>query len=172
MAPIHCPVLIVLLVLYARYKLTNAENNRKKLHSSGQTSGPNVLVVYFNDDHNATGQVASCIAEGAVLANANVRLYEAIEANFDRDVVWADAIILGSGVYNGNPAPELLSFLNSFDIETNISRKIGSAFVTAGSAVAGAQPVLEALNRGLQTFNMVMVGGSDWKNSEATASNL
>ena len=33
----------------------------------------------------------------------------AIQANYKRDVAeWADAVILGSGVYNQNPAPQML----------------------------------------------------------------
>ena len=87
-------------------------------------SSTNVLVVYDNDQYNKTGELAASIADGAAGAGATVRLLDVQGANYDRDVKWADAIILGSGVYNGNAAPALLAFLNSFDFMDDLSSKV------------------------------------------------
>ena len=77
----------------------------------------NVLIVYGADAHNHTGILAGAIADGAAsVPGAAVRATEVLAANYKRDVFeWADAIILGSSVFNGNADPRMLEFINSFD---------------------------------------------------------
>lgn len=44
-----------------------------------------------------------------------MRCEEIAYGNYERDVAqWADAVILGSGVYNGNADPRVLTFINTF----------------------------------------------------------
>ena len=50
----------------------------------------------------------------------------------------------------------------------DLSNKIGASFSTGGGVTGGLQPVLEQINRGLQTFRFVIVGGSSWQNGEGT----
>jgi len=60
--------------------------------------------------------VAKAIKKGAEDQGCTVRALEVNGANYKRDVFeFADAVIIGSGVYNGNAAPEILTFINSFD---------------------------------------------------------
>ena len=93
-------------------------------------------------------------------------------ANYARDVSqWADAVALGSGVYNGNAAPALLSFVNSWDVDdARLGSLLGASFATGAAAAAGLQPVLEELNRALLTFGVMLVGGGSWQNGEGTGS--
>jgi len=77
-------------------------------------------------------------------------------------------VILGSGVFNGNAAPELLEFINSFDFMDDLSMKVGASFASGGDAASGVQPVLEQINRGLSIFRMIITGGESWRNGEGT----
>lgn len=131
----------------------------------------NVLVVYATDPAGQMKQLATAVADGAETTGANIRLLDVVQANYKRDVYeWADAIILGSGVYNGNAAPSLLTFVNSFDFEDRFLNKVGGAFATGGGAVAGLEPVLQELSRSLRTFGVVTVGGASWQNAHGTGS--
>ena len=100
----------------------------------------NVLVVYTLDEHGQTKQVAAALAKGAVEADASnhVRMLDATIANFKEDIMWADAIALGSFVDNGLPAPALLSLIDSFDFKSQgLAHKIGASFATGAGAAAG-----------------------------------
>lgn len=137
----------------------------------GSTPGPNVLIVYYNGANDDTDLLAQAIEEGATAANATVKSIEVAAANYERDVRdWADAVVLGSGVYNGNAGPEMLAFINTFNfMDTDIlSDKVGASFASGGGAASGIQPVLESLNRGLLMFNFVVTGGGSWQNAEGT----
>jgi len=138
------------------------------IHASS-VNKTNVLIVYYNDPGDVVRTVAKSIASGAEKTGAAVQTLEVSQANYKRDVAnWADALILGSGVYNGNAHPDILSFINSFDFMDDLSNKVGGAFATGGAPSAGLQPVLEQINRGLSTFNLIIAGGSSWKNGEGT----
>lgn len=133
------------------------------------SGGANVLVLYVNDQLNSTGQLAWAVARGAAAAGANVTCEEVQYANYKRDVAeWADAVLLGSGVYNQNPAPQMLQFINSFDFMDDLSHKVGGAFATGGASGAGVQPVIESISRGLETFRFVVAGGDSWQSAEGT----
>lgn len=129
----------------------------------------NVLVVYASDPPGQMKQLATAVAEGAQSTGANIRLLDVVQANYKRDVYeWADAIILGSGVYNGNAAPSVLTFVNGFDFQDRFLNKVGGAFATGGGAAAGLEPVLDELTRSLRTFGVVTVGGARWQNAHGT----
>ena len=132
----------------------------------------NVLVVHTEDDARQNEQLAKAVGAGVLEADASygVRVVSVDAANYERDVLqWADAIALGSSVDNGNVVPELLSFIDSFDImEEALSRKVATSFATGGSAASGLQPVLEQINRALLTFRFVITGGDSWESSEGT----
>ena len=132
----------------------------------------NVLVVYTPDQNGQQLQLASAFSAGASDANqeVQVRLLPVSAANYKRDVSeWADAVALGSYVDNGSARPDLLAFIDSFDVmDASLSGKLASSFATGGSAAAGLQPVLEEINRALLTFGMLLVGGGSWQNGEGT----
>eukprot|EP00658_Telonema_sp_P-2_P052038 TRINITY_DN4017_c0_g2_i1.p1 TRINITY_DN4017_c0_g2~~TRINITY_DN4017_c0_g2_i1.p1 ORF type:complete len:366 (+),score=42.36 TRINITY_DN4017_c0_g2_i1:51-1148(+) len=98
-----------------------------------------------------------------------VRLLEVDQANYERDVVqWADGIALGSPVYNGNPSPRILEFVNSFDFQDDLTRMVGGTFATGAGAASGIESTMGAMERGLRTFGVVTVGGPSWRNAEGT----
>ena len=77
-------------------------------------------------------------------------------ANYARDVSqWADAVALGSGVYNGNAAPAILSFVNSWDVDDARLGRCSAAAARHGrrrggrapAGARGAQPCAPHLRR-------------------------
>ena len=81
--------------------------------SSTIAAPPHVLVVFSPDGAGDQQTLATAIGDGAaaVVGNANVRVVAVESANYKRDVLlWADALVVGSGVYNGNAAPAMLEF--------------------------------------------------------------
>jgi NAD(P)H dehydrogenase (quinone) len=123
-----------------------------------------VLVVYASDQYNQIKLLADAIGEGAHSEGAEVKVLEVSSANYKRDVFeWADGVVIGSGVFNGNPAPRVLEFINSFDFMDSLSTKVGSAFATGGAGAAGLEHVLDSINKGLRMFGMVTVGGRSWR---------
>ena len=134
----------------------------------------NLLVVYDHDAADHTKSLAEALAVGctADAVGCVSRVLPVESANYARDVSqWADAVALGSGVYNGNAAPALLSFVNSWDVDdARLGSLLGASFATGAAAAAGLQPVLEELNRALLTFGVMLVGGGSWQNGEGTGS--
>lgn len=131
---------------------------------------PNVLIVYAPDASGQLKQMASAVEVGAKSAGANTRLMLAFYANYKHDVYeWADAVIMGSAVKNGQPDVSLLQFVNSFDSKDDFSAKVGGAFAIGKAVAGGVSEVLDELNRGLQSFGVLTTGGSSWKNRRGTA---
>jgi NAD(P)H dehydrogenase (quinone) len=123
-----------------------------------------VLVVYASDQYNLIKLLADAIGEGAESEGAEVKVSDVLSVNYKRDVFgWADGVVLGSGVFNANPAPRVIEFINSFDFMDSLSTKVGSAFSTGGAAAAGLESVLASINKGLKTFGVVTTGGRNWR---------
>lgn len=78
------------------------------------------------------------------------------------DVQNADAVLIGSPVYNGNTHPDVQTWINYWHIESDLSRKIGGAFVTAGGMHSGAEGTLMSLMRSMMVFRMMTIGGDSW----------
>lgn len=74
----------------------------------------------------------------------------------------ADAIIIGSPVYNGNVHPDVQNWINYWHIDADLSNKFGGAFVTAGGIHAGADGTIMSLLRSMMVFQMMAVGGDSW----------
>jgi len=138
-------------------------------HLQAPSSATNVLVVYAHDSLDQAKQLASSIKDGAESAGAVVRLKAVEDANYKADIYeWADGIIIGSGVFNGNAAPSIIEFLDTFDFQDHLLDKVGSVFATGGGTVAGLEPVLGSISRGLRTFGVTVVGGTSWENAHGT----
>ncbi|MBI4428858.1 MAG: flavodoxin family protein [Ignavibacteriales bacterium] len=125
----------------------------------GATSQPRILVVY----HSETGHtkvMAEAIARGAKSAHVTLKVVgDATTA----DVLAADAIILGSPVYNANLAPQLQQFINRWPFEGKpLKDKIGAAFVTAGGISAGEEIAQLNILHSMLIFGMIVVGGPEW----------
>ncbi|NIT71791.1 flavodoxin family protein [candidate division KSB1 bacterium] len=123
---------------------------------------PNVLVVYYSKQGH-TKTMAETVADGArSVENVQVKLLSVADAD-SADVLAADAIILGSPVYNANVAPPVLEFLKTWPFEgAPLRNKIGAAFVTAGGMSAGEELTQMNILHAMLIFGMIVVGGPDW----------
>jgi len=137
--------------------------------AAGNAGNATKVLIYADDSDGQIKQLADAVQDGAVSVGATVKVMEVQSANYKKDVFeWADALVLGSGVYNGNPSPRILSFINSFDFMDHLESKVGGAFATAGGAAAGLELTIEGMERGLKIFGMVTVGGNHWQNADGT----
>lgn len=125
-------------------------------------SQPNILIAYYSVGGH-TRQMAEAVAEGArSVEGATVRLLSVGQATTE-DVLWADAIIVGSPVYNANVAPPVQEFINRWPFDhTPLRDKIGAAFVTAGGISAGEETTQLSIIRSMLIFGMIVVGGPEW----------
>lgn len=133
---------------------------------------PRVLVAYYSVS-GATQWLANMTAEGALLfPGCSVLLVDVASLAIDdanattRLLSSADAVILASGVYNGDIHPSLMAWLAAWpkiDDATDLSWVVGSAICTSGGYVSGAQPALWTMQRALMTYQAVYAGGPDWR---------
>jgi len=121
-----------------------------------------ILIVYYSQQGH-TEKMAQAVEKGAkAVALTSVRLRSVQEAK-NTDVLWADAIIVGSPVYNANVAPSIQSFINRWPFQGEpLKDKIGAAFVTAGGISAGEEFVQLNLLKSMLIFGMIIVGGPNW----------
>ena len=121
-----------------------------------------ILIVYYSRTGN-TKLMAKSVAEGAgEVEGVNIKLCSVDSVNIN-DVKNADAIILGSPVYNANTAPKIQQFINRWPFKNSpLKNKIGAAFVTAGGISAGEEIVLTNILKSMLIFGMIVVGGDDW----------
>ena len=78
------------------------------------------------------------------------------------DVRSADAIILGSPVYNAAVAPQIQEFINAWPFDGSMRNKIGAAFTTGGGISAGEELVQVSILHSMLVFGMIIVGGEQW----------
>ena len=130
-----------------------------KLYAQDSTK---VLIVYYSQQGH-TEKMAEAVERGAKSVKfARVRLLSVQDAK-NEDVLWADAIILGSPVYNANVAPPVQTFINRWPFQgAPLKDKIGAAFVTAGGISAGEEFVQLNLLKSMLIFGMIIVGGPNW----------
>ena len=121
-----------------------------------------VLVVYHSET-GSTEQMAMAVYEGASsVEGVKVQLLPSSEVSTE-DLLSADAIIVGSPVYNANVTPEISRFIASWPFEGQpLKNKIGAAFVTAGGISAGEELVQMNILQSMLVFGMIVVGGPDW----------
>lgn len=130
--------------------------------SSPVIAQTNILIVYHSETGN-TKSLAEAVAKGAKsIDDVNVKLISVDEAEEDH-LLRADAIIVGSPVYNANVTPEISSFIASWPFEGQpLKNKVGAAFVTAGGMSAGEEIVQMNILQSMLIFGMVIAGGPDW----------
>lgn len=125
----------------------------------------NVLIVYFSKTGH-TKTMAEHVAKGAeAVENVKVQL-SSVERATNEDVLNADAIILGSPVYNANVAPEIQRFINNWPFKgAPLRDKIGAAFVSGGGISAGEELAQLNLLHSMLVFGMIIVGGDNWQSA-------
>ncbi len=123
----------------------------------------NILVVYHSKTGN-TEQMARAVYEGASSVDGVVVNLKTIEEATTQDVLDADAILLGSPVYNANVTPEVQKFITSWPFENMpLKNKLGAAFVTAGGISAGEEITQMNILQSMLIFGMIVMGGEDWQ---------
>ena len=122
-----------------------------------------ILIAYFSKT-GYTKQMAEAVAEGAGgIKNIKVKLRSVNETKLS-DVLQADAIILGTPVYNANIALPMQEFINKWPINNPLMKnKIGAAFVSAGGISSGEELAMMNIIQSMLIYNMIIIGGNDWK---------
>ncbi len=134
---------------------------------SGTASAQKVLVTYFSRTGH-TKAMAEAVAKGArSVQGAEVRLLPIDKASKE-DLLWADAIIVGSPVYFTNVASPVLEAMYKWP-HAGLKDKIGAAFVTGGSISGGQELTNILLLASLLGEGMIIVGGPDWSQSFGAA---
>ena len=127
-------------------------------HGQGQ---PTVLIAYYSQSGN-TKTLAHAVEEGAKsVAGVRVLLLP-IDQVSTKEVLEADAIVVGSPVYNANVAPEVQRFINSWPFEGRpLKNKLGAAFVTGGGMSIGEELVQLNLLHSMLIHGMLVLGGEE-----------
>lgn len=121
-----------------------------------------ILIAYHSETGN-TEAMARAVQEGAESVEGVVVLLKPVGEVSRSDLIQANAIILGSPVYNANVSPEISAFIASWPFEGEpLKDKIGAAFVTAGGISAGEEIVQMNMLQSMLIFGMVIVGGPGW----------
>jgi len=126
------------------------------------TQAQNILITYYSKTAH-TQSLAEEVAKGASSIPGVQVVLKRIDQTTTKDLLAADAIILGSPVYNANLAPEVVQFMSTWPFEGNpLKDKNGAAFVTAGGISAGEELAQVSILQSMLVFGMVVVGGDDW----------
>jgi NAD(P)H dehydrogenase (quinone) len=129
---------------------------------ANSTFAQNVLITYYSESGH-TSILAKSVAEGVQeIAGAEVRLLT-IEKTSTDDLVWADAVIVGSPVHSANIAAPVQEFIRTWPFDEQVLKdKIGAVFVTGGGISAGEELAQMNLIHTMLVFNMIVVGGPSW----------
>jgi len=145
-------IIFILLVIFYNFCLANG--NEKE-----------ILIVYHSQTGN-TKLMAEAVAEGAKSCNGVAVKLFSVDSVKITDVTNADAIIIGSPVYNANTAPEIQEFINKWPFKNSpMKNKIAAAFVCGGGISAGEEIVQMNILKSMLVFGMIIVGGDDWKSA-------
>ena len=126
------------------------------------TQAQNILITYYSKTAH-TQSLAEEVAKGASSIPGVQVVVKKIDQTTTKDLLNADAIIVGSPVYNANIAPEVVQFMSTWPFEGNpLKDKIGAAFVTAGGISAGEELAQVNILQSMLVFGMILVGGNDW----------
>jgi len=116
-----------------------------------------VLVAYDSTTGN-TEKMAKAVAEGAGKVPATEVVLKRVGDVRDADLLAADAIIVGSPVYNGGMAGTVKAFIDRWPFEA-LHDKVGAAFVTGGGASSGEELAQMQILSAMLIFRFIVVGG-------------
>jgi NAD(P)H dehydrogenase (quinone) len=124
-------------------------------------NSPSVLITYYSAS-GSTKKMAEAIYEGAKsVEGVQVKILPVSEVK-SQDLMEATAVIVGSPVYNANPAPEVLEFINSWPFHGRpMKDKIGAAFATGGGISIGEEGVMLDILRAMLIHGMIVMGGEE-----------
>jgi NAD(P)H dehydrogenase (quinone) len=122
---------------------------------------PLVLITYYSPS-GSTKQLAEAIRDGARSVDGVEVVLLSIAEVTQQQLLDAQAILVGSPVYNGNIAPAVQEFINSWPFEGRpIKDKLGAAFVTGGGISIGEEGVMLDILRTMLIQGMVVMGGEE-----------
>ena len=120
---------------------------------------PKILIAYYSQS-GSTAELAESIAKGAASVSGVEVWVGSLDQVEMKEILEASALILGSPVYNANPAPQVLEFINSWPFENRpLEGKIGAAFATGGGISIGEEEVMMSILRAMLIHGMILVGG-------------
>ena len=124
--------------------------------------GQNILITYYSESGH-TSLMAHAVAEGArQIPSARIKLLS-IDSTHTEDLLWADAIIVGSPVHSANIAASVQAFIRNWPFQDQpLKDKVGAAFVTGGGISAGEELAQMNLIHSMMVFNMIIAGGPAW----------
>ena len=130
-----------------------------------QAKKPVILIAYQSISGN-TKAMAEAVYEGASsIEGVEVKLLKTKDAERE-DILAADAVIVGSPVYNANITPAVQRFINKWPFKNSpMKNKIGAAFVTAGGISAGEELALMNILHSMLIYNMIVIGGPVWESA-------
>jgi NAD(P)H dehydrogenase (quinone) len=130
-----------------------------------QTKSKKILITYYSVTNNTKALAEEVLKGAQSIPGVEVTLKN-INDTKTSDLLEADAIIVGSPVYNANIAPEVISFIDKWPFEGHpLKNKIGAAFVTSGGMSAGEELVQVSILHSMLVFGMIIVGGDDWQSA-------
>jgi NAD(P)H dehydrogenase (quinone) len=122
---------------------------------------PTVLIAYYSQSGH-TKTMAQAVEEGAKLVPGVRVVLLSIDQVSAKEVLEADAIVLGSPVYNANVAPAVQEFINSWPFDGRpLKNKLGAAFVTGGGLSIGEELVQLNLLHSMLIHGMLVLGGEE-----------
>ena len=122
-----------------------------------------VLVAYYSEQGH-TKALAEAVAVGARSESGVTVVLKSVTEATTTDVLSADAIIVGSPVFNAAVAPAVQQFINSWPFkDAPLKDKIGAAFATGGGISAGEELVQMNILHSMLIFEMIVAGGPDWR---------
>ena len=124
------------------------------------------IMIVSHSVSGKTQKMAESVLAGAQRVDGVEVIMKEITTATVSDVLTSDAVIVGCPVQNGNPSPEILSFIRSWPFEGWPMRdKIGAVFVTGGGISAGEELAQLGLIQALMVQGMLVVGGGNWESS-------
>lgn len=117
------------------------------------------IVIAYYSEQGHTKAMAESVAKGAsATPGAEVRLLTVEKASED-DLLWADAIIVGSPVHYANVAAPVQEFLSHWPGQQQMKDKVGASFVTGGGISSGEELTQLNILHSMLVYNMIVVGG-------------
>ncbi len=122
---------------------------------------PTVLIAYYSQSGH-TKTMAQAVEEGAKSVSGVRVLSLPIDQVSTKELLQADAIVVGSPVYNANVAPAMQEFINSWPFDGRpLKNKLGAAFVTGGGISIGEELVQLNLLHSMLIHGMLVLGGEE-----------
>lgn len=122
-----------------------------------------ILIAYYSREGH-TRAMAEAVHRGAASVFGVQAVLRSVDSVAVSELLAADAIIVGSPVYNANVAPAVQEFINRWPFQGSpLKDKIGAAFTTGGGISAGEELVQVNLLHSMLIFGMIVVGGPHWQ---------